>query len=153
NRGGDRLTCQAHCCRIAGHSLDIRAGARLHAGHWSGWAMTAAAVLKVRFDDLSIMARTVYGEARCEPPEGQLAVAHVILNRVQSAVRWGSNIGEVCLKRWQFSCWNPGDRNRELLSRLGLDDAALLACTKICLDALSGIPDPTSGATRYRRVN
>ncbi|EXX92783.1 cell wall hydrolase, partial [Paenibacillus darwinianus] len=35
-------------------------------------------------NDLKIMANAVYGEARGEPYEGQVAVAAVILNRVQS---------------------------------------------------------------------
>src|SRR5699024_11722379 len=36
-------------------------------------------------NDIKLMANAVYGEARGEPYEGQVAVAAVILNRVKSA--------------------------------------------------------------------
>jgi N-acetylmuramoyl-L-alanine amidase len=107
----------------------------------------------VRFDDLSVMARTVFGEARGEPHEGRLAVAHVILNRVRVGGWWGASISEACLKRWQFSCWNPGDPNRPRLFQIELDDRDLLGCTRACVEALSGAPDPTGGATHYHATN
>jgi len=105
--------------------------------------------MRMRFDDLSIMARTVFGEARGEPYQGRLAVAHVILNRVRAGGWFGASVSEVCLKRWQFSCWNPGDPNRARLFQVELDDRNLLDCSRACLDALGGGEDPTTGATHY----
>jgi spore germination cell wall hydrolase CwlJ-like protein len=55
----------------------------------------------------------------------------------------------VCLKRFQFSCWNPGDPNRPRLFQIELEDRDLLGCTRACVEALSGAPDPTGGATHY----
>src|SRR5512134_3045692 len=81
--------------------------------------------MRIRFDDLSVMARTVYGEARGEPHEGRLAVAHVILNRARAGGWFGAGVSEVCL---QFSCWNPGDPNRPRLFQIELDDRDLLGC-------------------------
>ncbi len=63
------------------------------------------------------LARTLYGEARGEPREGQEAVANVILNRVRSP-RYPNTVSRVCLQRWQFSCWNEGDPNRRVIEAL-----------------------------------
>ena len=109
--------------------------------------------MKIRFDDLSVMARTVYGEARGEPQEGRLAVAHVILNRMRAGGWWGQSVSEVCLKRWQFSCWNPGDPNRKRLFQVELHDKDLMGCARACLDALAGSADPTGGATHYHATS
>ena len=53
------------------------------------------------------VARTIWAEARGESLEGQLAVASVIRNRADSPVTWwGVDLLTVCLKPWQFSCFN-----------------------------------------------
>ena len=67
---------------------------------------------------LDIMARTIYGEARGESLQGKIEVAPVILNRVELAGWMGDTIIKVCLKPWQFSCWNERDPNRELLEKI-----------------------------------
>src|SRR5262245_17380118 len=59
-----------------------------------------------------IVAATVYGEARGEPVEGQIAVAQVI--NLRSAKR-DITFQQVCLAPKQFSCWNEGDPNRAVL--------------------------------------
>jgi spore germination cell wall hydrolase CwlJ-like protein len=107
----------------------------------------------MRFEDLSVMARTVYGEARGEPQEGRSAIAHVILNRVRAGGWWGRTISEVCLKRWQFSCWNPGDPNRARLFQIELADRELILCARACIEALAGGGDPTGGATHYHATS
>lgn len=69
-------------------------------------------------DDNEAMYLTIIGEARGERVEGQIAVANVIMNRVQIrnlAVKY------VCFQRLQFSCWNLDDPNRTLLERLAED--------------------------------
>ena len=61
--------------------------------------------------DVLTLARTIFGEARGEPaPDGQEAVADVVLNRARSP-RYPNNIAEVCLQPFQFSCWNTNDPN------------------------------------------
>ena len=69
----------------------------------------------VSADDLDIAARTIWGEARGEGPEGMRAVAHVIANRATKGGWWGDTLWSVCLKPWQFSCWNLSDPNRQKL--------------------------------------
>lgn len=65
--------------------------------------------------DLEIFALTVYGEARGEKVEGQIAVANVIKNRCVA----GKTYKDVCLAPYQFSCWNKNDPNRITLLELG----------------------------------
>ena len=62
-----------------------------------------------------VMALTMYGEARGEPVEGQIAVGWVIKNR---AVAWNKGIIEICIQPEQFSCWNENDPNYTILITL-----------------------------------
>lgn len=65
-----------------------------------------------------ILARTLYGEARGEGHHGMECVAQVVINRVRRGGWWGDDIVEVCLKPWQFSCWNKNDPNRSKIESL-----------------------------------
>lgn len=64
-------------------------------------------------NDLVIMAKTIYGEARGETILGKYAVGCVIYNRWKKDK--GKTIEEICLQPWQFSCWNYNDPNKVLL--------------------------------------
>lgn len=84
--------------------------------------LEAVGLREVNPTDVHVMAQTVYGEARGEALEVQAAVAWVIVTRVIAArrnpgqfARWGSVPAEVCMKRFQFSCWLPGDPNLPML--------------------------------------
>ncbi|MDF2720646.1 MAG: spore cortex-lytic enzyme [Paenibacillus sp.] len=55
------------------------------AGTGGGGTGNASAVSKYSSEEIRLMANAVYGESRGEPYTGQVAVAAVILNRVQSA--------------------------------------------------------------------
>lgn len=103
-----------------------------------------------------VLARTLYGEARGEPTPGKEAVACVILNRAARAEArggsywWGRDVAGVCLKPWQFSCWNPGDPNRPKLLAVTESNRAFRACLEVADRALAGaIEDITKGATHY----
>lgn len=61
---------------------------------------------------LEILTLTIYGEARGEPIEGQIAVACVIRNRVNKR---NKSYFEICTQPKQFSCWNEDDPNRAVL--------------------------------------
>ena len=95
--------------------------------------------------DEQIGARTLYGECRGEPVEGQRAVAHVLWNRLKDG-RWGKNLASVCLARLQFSCWNPSDAQRPLMAALSDDDPALKRLADLLADPGA---DPTHGALYY----
>ena len=101
-----------------------------------------------RKEDVTIMAKTIWGEARGESDEGKAAVGWVIRNRAEKPRWWGLTIAGVCLKKWQFSCWNPSDPNAEKIANLS--DEELSPFILIAESVLDGeIDDPTGGATHY----
>jgi len=97
---------------------------------------------------LEIAARTLWQEARGEPPAGQQAVAHVLWNRVKDG-RWGPNLATVCLWRGQFSGWYvPTDPNFKGACSLA-DDDHLLGQLRDLIVAERDKFDPTGGALFY----
>ncbi len=101
-------------------------------------------------DDLWILAKTIWAEARGEPLEGQIAVANVILNRARQGGWWGDTVPGVCLKPKQFSCWNEGDPNRARMDGLELQDRAFARAVSVAAGACAGdMADITGGATHY----
>lgn len=106
--------------------------------------------MRVTFQDLETAARTVYGEARGEPADGQLAVACVIVNRARKGGWWGDTLYKVCRRKWQFSVWNEGDPNRAKIEKASLAvlrpyfDHVLTALEVAGTDA-----DPSMGACHY----
>ena len=104
--------------------------------------------------DRDILARTLWGEARGEGTAGQIAVAWTIRNRVfdgKAKSWWGEGYAVVCLKPWQFSCWNQNDPNYAYLSGAKAIPAAQFAQAQRAADqVITGTaPDPTGGATHY----
>ena len=87
--------------------------------------------------DLNLLSRLVYGEARGEPYEGQVAVGAVILNRVSSE-DFPNSIAEVVYQRGAFDAVRDGQIT------LTPNDTAFRAAQ----DALNGW-DPTNGALYY----
>ena len=96
--------------------------------------------------DFEIFAKTIFGEARGEPFEGQVAVACVILNRWKSK-KWfaGKTIATTCLKPYQFSCWNKNDPNAQKLMKISY--AQYSKYFKAINEAIKH--DITNGATHY----
>ncbi|MEX2453641.1 MAG: cell wall hydrolase [Rhodospirillaceae bacterium] len=100
--------------------------------------------------EMRCLALTVYWEARSKATEGQLAVAHVVLNRVAAGefpdticgvVRQG---GERPLHRCQFSWWCDGRSDSPT------NAAAWGKSVSVAREALSaGAPDPTGGALYF----
>lgn len=92
-----------------------------------------------------VMALTIYGEARGESVEGKIAVGSVILERVDHRDWDGRTILEVCLKPWQFSCFNERDPNFGKLLHIAENwdeamavDRALNDCYGIAAGLLAG---------------
>ena len=102
------------------------------------------------FDDISVRAGTLWGEARNQGDEGMIAVGNVIMNRVKAKSWYGDHIKGVCLKAWQFSCWNENDPNREKILALDWSDNAF--CKAVTLSyyfTKNKMDDNTNGATHY----
>lgn len=102
---------------------------------------------------VDILARTLYGEARGEGPQGMEAVGHVILNRVNHQ-KWGQNIAEVAQRKEQFSCWNHYDHNSRLIRRVDLTDPKFMEAFRIAqkLVLRDLRDDPTRGATHFHNI-
>lgn len=115
----------------------------------------AAAMPTQRDPGIPILARTMWGEARGDGVDGMGAVAHVVLNRRAKQKYWGKSIEEVCLKRFQFSCWNQNDPNLPLLQRLTEADSSYALALKLAQELVSlgeserALRDRTGGATHY----
>lgn len=88
-------------------------------------------------NDINLMANAVYGEARGEPYEGQVAVAAVILNRVESPT-FPNNVSGVIFEPRAFTAVADGQ------IWLTPNESA----KKAVLDAVNGW-DPTGNALYY----
>jgi len=88
-------------------------------------------------NDIRLMANAVYGEARGEPYEGQVAVAAVILNRVASPI-FPNTVSGVIYEPRAFTAVADGQIN------LTPNETA----TRAVLDAINGW-DPSSNAIYY----
>ncbi len=62
--------------------------------------------------DRVVLALTIWGEARGEGVEGQLAVGNVVRNRLKRAINTTPRWRDICLAPKQFSCFNADDPNR-----------------------------------------
>jgi N-acetylmuramoyl-L-alanine amidase len=74
-------------------------------------------VIKAALTPAQCVGMTIWAEARAEMIEGQVAVGCVIRNRVLLPKRFSGEWKDVCLAKWQFSCWIPqgGLQNYQLL--------------------------------------
>ena len=91
----------------------------------------------VNSSDLNLLSRLVYGEARGEPYNGQVAVAAVVLNRVRNS-SFPNTVAGVIYQRGAFDVVADGQIN------LTPNDTA----KKAAQDALNGW-DPSNGAIYY----
>jgi spore germination cell wall hydrolase CwlJ-like protein len=99
---------------------------------------------------VDIVARTIWGEARGEGARGMQAVANVIINRAKKPGWWGHNIIEVCLADRQFSAWNRNDPNYAKVQAVTTADSSFKTALGIAAQAVAGtLPDITGGATSY----
>lgn len=103
-----------------------------------------------RLTEPQLLARCIWGEARGEPIQGKLAVAHVVLNRVKAQSHFGKTIRDVILKPWQFSCFNQNDPNLAKILGLNANNPDLAYCQAVAdIALLADNPDSTGGATHY----
>lgn len=91
--------------------------------------------------NLYLISQVVYGEARGEPYEGQVAVAAVLLNRVADS-RFPNTVAGVVYESGAFTCVADGQIN------LTPDNTA----KKAAQDAINGW-DPTHGCVYYFNPN
>lgn len=115
---------------------------------------------KQNMEDIDYLARTIYGEARGESETGQIAVGYVILNRSRTASKrpqfGDGTIKGAVLKHsdngvYQFTCWNPLDKNFRIISNPDLvGQLSFKKSLNSALKVLNAIvEDPTAGANHY----
>lgn len=119
---------------IVGSATAKAMGISLTASTTSSGTTTASSVSN---SDLYLLSCCVYGEARGESYTGKVAVAAVVLNRVESS-KFPNSISGVIYQSGAFTCVSDGQIN------LGTNDE----CTSAAQDALNGW-DPTGGALYY----
>lgn len=112
------------------------------------------------FNDVMVLAATIYGEARGEDQIGKEAVAHTIKNRVRKGGWYGKDIKTVCTKPFQYSCWNAGDPNYGMVADIAfnwavknemiLNNHVIQSCLEAALAVLlANSEDVTIGSLHY----
>jgi N-acetylmuramoyl-L-alanine amidase len=87
----------------------------------------------------------VLRDAQAGAPEG----AAVSRDAQAGAPRSGA-LAAVCLRPWQFSCWNARDPNRAIIERVQPGTFMFDVCRLVASLAIRGLlHDPTGGATHY----
>jgi|TARA_Y100000015_G_scaffold42000_1_gene48842 spore germination cell wall hydrolase CwlJ-like protein len=89
------------------------------------------------------LAMNIYHEARGERWEGQIAVAHVTMNRVAHD-EWPNNVCDVVYQKKQFS-WTHVVKDVKPRERKAWNDATVIARDVM----LGNTEDPTQGAQFY----
>ena len=101
---------------------------------------------QTEWQDVLLMAATIWGESRGEAYEGKIAVGKVIKNRADRPRWWGKSIREVCQKPYQFSCWNANDPNYVVCQKIRegkmMDDDMVQECISAALNVLIGNIEP-----------
>ena len=113
-------------------------------------------------DDADILARTLIGEARGEGKTGMAAVACVVVTRAMIAAEYvdangkahplygDGSLSSACVAPFQFSCWNKGDPNRDLIKSISQDDPIYVLAKDIADQAENDeLEDITDNATHY----
>jgi spore germination cell wall hydrolase CwlJ-like protein len=111
------------------------------------------------YPDRIVLACCIWGEARNQPVQGQIAVGAVVRNRILRSLLHAAEPAswkDVILKPWQFSCFNEGHPNLPKVQRAGValmtmnPPADLKQALWIADGIISGAAqDVTKGATHY----
>jgi spore germination cell wall hydrolase CwlJ-like protein len=121
--------------------LDLGAGAPAPSFAATPAPVTNGSGVNATQADIEILARIVKGEASQCSFEGKVAVAAVVLNRVQ-ANGFPGTIAGVAHQPWQFSCYNANVRDRLYWGPIPQ------SCWDAARAAVAG-QDPSRGATYY----
>lgn len=98
---------------------------------------------------------TLWGECRGESIEGQIAVACIIRNRANANKVSIRPWKDVCLDKWQFSCWWGNDANSQATydyakKALQAEDPLTRQLRWIVVGIVAGsVIDLTHGASHY----
>jgi len=101
------------------------------------------------FYEITLLALTIYREARGEPHEAQIAVAHTVKNRISKPGWWGTDIVSVLTKKWQYSSLtDPNDT--QLTTWPTADDHIFEDCLSLAEMVVRGVYNsPLKGIDSY----
>lgn len=98
--------------------------------------------------EVSLLALTIWREARGEPRAAKVALACSVMNRVRRPCWWGTDVVSVIEKRWQFSSLT--DPRDPQLVRWPPYDGTFRECLEVASLALAGLlANPVPGADSY----
>jgi spore germination cell wall hydrolase CwlJ-like protein len=101
-----------------------------------------------QLDHVACMAQNLWFEARGSSRMDQLAVANVVLNRVEDP-RYPNDICEVIWQPRQFS-WTQDGKSDRVRVLNPIDRRAWQQIVEVSIETVSGLAeDPTAGATHY----
>ena len=99
-----------------------------------------------------VLAEMIYGEARGEPQEEQIAVAYTALNRLNDRdKRFGKSLVEIIKKPNQYSCFNSNDPNKKKIEQAPYRDPETWdKCLGVAEGVLDGFyENPIGSSTHY----
>lgn len=105
--------------------------------------------MDIQQTEISFLALLIWREARGQPFEGMVAVAHTVRNRVEKPKWWGTDYLSVIGKKWQYSAMTaPGDPQLILYPKS--DDKEFIVALHIAEAVIDGrIEHPAPGADSY----
>ncbi len=107
-----------------------------------------ASVPSDNIEKVTCLAQNIWFEARGSSVEDQVAVAHVVLNRVDDP-RYPDEVCEVVWQPKQFS-WTHDGRSDRVRFDNPIDQRIWKELVQLSMAAMAGeIEDPTGGATHY----
>lgn len=97
----------------------------------------------------ALLALLIWREARGEMHKTKVAVCYSVLNRVKNPKWWGTTLGAVIAKKWQYSSMAaPGDPN--LIQYPLPQDLSFQDCLLVVNAVIAGIENnPVEGADSY----
>lgn len=105
-------------------------------------------------EEIDILARTIYAEARGEYKtvgiSGLIAIVNIVMNRLKHPKIFGNSVRDICLKPYQFSCWLKDDPNYSVLQNVTQDDALFKICVTVAKEGIDQkYPDLTHTSDHY----
>lgn len=99
--------------------------------------------------EITLLALTLWREARGEPYEAKIAVAHTVKNRLDHPGWWGNDWISVLTKKWQYSSLtDPNDK--QLTTWPKADDNTFEECLTIAERVITGMHNsPLKGIDSY----
>lgn len=116
----------------------------------------ARPVVRLAAGEISQLARLAWAENRSNGYCGMLAIASVVINRMQEDPKtFGATITQVINKPYQFSVFGKTDPNRRKMAKVAEDDDEFVSAMLAAIAAVSGVENSNgalyfySGKTPY----